>query len=395
MQHLIGWLLLIASIAGHTEWWVVIVNRSHALRIRSTSLRKFRTLHDLAVLSYPVILLWLTGTGPKSLWRGGRFSEQSSFLQWLLIVTITGCIPLILGMVRWHWIRHPQFKHSNSTTRHDVLGQASTEEERTAVRGPRRHVSQLWPWNEIFHLEVNTKAIRVNSSTGNGKTAKAPLRLAHISDLHFIGCPGLGYYQFLVNQITELQPDLILFTGDLIDEMELLPEAIDILRPLLSVAPCYFILGNHDWKYEHEQIRSQFAASGWRCVTGRSEILRVGEYQILLAGSEQPWIGPAPPVVRDAGCDLRVLLSHSPDQHLLAKRFGYDLMLSGHTHGGQVVLPLFGPIYSPSLFGVSYVSGLFRRGKLTMHVSRGVGAKDPMRWRCCPELTCLEVTCGN
>lgn len=395
MQQLLGWLLFIASIAGHTEWWVMIVNRSHALNIRATRLRKFRMLHDLAVLSYPIFLLWLTGTGPTSLLFGGSFSQQSSFLQALLVATMAGCVPLLLGMYRWHWVRHPQFKHSNSTTRHDVLSHASTEDERIAVRGPRRHLSQLWPWNEIYHLEVNTKFVRVNHAAGNGKAGRAPLRLAHLSDLHFIGCPGPSYYRFLVNQIKELQPDVILFTGDLIDEMELLPEAIELLRPLLSVAPCYFILGNHDWKYEHEQIRTQFAASGWRCVTGRSEILRVGDYQILLAGSEQPWIGPDPPVVRDAGCDLRILLSHSPDQYPLAKRFGYDLMLSGHTHGGQVVLPVFGPIYSPSLFGVSYVSGLFQMGPLTMHVSRGIGAKDPMRWRCSPELTCLEVTCGN
>ena len=395
MQQLIGWLLLIASIAGHTEWWVMLVNRSHALRISSTRLRKFRTLHDLAVLSYPFILLWLTGTGPASLLFGGRFSQQSSFLQGLLIVTIAGCIPLLLGMYRWHWIRHPQFKHKNTATRHDVLSSASSEAERIAVRGPRRHPSQLWPLNEIFHLEVNTKAVRVMQTIRKGKATRTPLRLAHLSDLHFIGCPGPGYYQFLVKRVIDLQPDLILFTGDLIDEIALLPEAIDILRPLLSVAPCYFILGNHDWKYEHELIRSQFAASGWRCVTGRSEILRVGDYQILLAGSEQPWIGPDPPVVRDAGCDLRILLSHSPDQYPLAKKYGYDLMLSGHTHGGQVVLPIFGPIYSPSLFGVSFVSGLFQLGPMTMHVSRGIGAKDPMRWRCSPELTCLEVTCGN
>ncbi|MFO0999426.1 MAG: metallophosphoesterase [Planctomycetaceae bacterium] len=393
MQQLIGWLLLIASIAGHAEWWVMVVNRSHALRIQATRLRKFRTLHDLAVLLYPFVLLWLTGTGPSSLVRGGSFSEQSSFVQRLLVFTIAGCIPLLLGVMRWQWIRRPQFDRKNNSVRHDVLRIAASEEERAEVRGPRRHRSQRWPWNEIYHLEVNTKAISLNQSLREGRTKRTPLRLVHISDLHFIGCPGPRYYRFLVSQIKELRPDIVLFTGDLIDKMYLIPEAIDILSPLLSLAPCYFILGNHDWRYDHEQIRSQFSASGWRCVTGRSEILRVGEYQVLLAGSEQPWIGPDPPVVRDAGCDIRILLSHSPDQYPLAKRFGYDLMLSGHTHGGQVVLPVFGPVYAPSFFGVSYASGLFQLGQLTMHVSRGIGAKDPMRWRCSPELTCLEVTC--
>ena len=230
MQQLIGWLLLIASIAGHTEWWVMVVNRSHALRISSTRLRKFRTLHDVAVLFFPVVLLWLTGTGPKSLLFGGRFSEQSVLLQRLLVVTIAGCVPLLLGMYRWHWIRRPQFKYNHSATRHNVLRHASTEDERASIRGPRRHPSQLWPLNEIFHLEVNTKAVRVIQTVRSGKATRKPFRLAHLSDLHFIGCPGPGYYRFLVNRVIDLQPDLILFTGDLIDEMALLPEAIDILR---------------------------------------------------------------------------------------------------------------------------------------------------------------------
>ena len=104
-------------------------------------------------------------------------------------------------------------------------------------------------------------------------------------------------------------------------------------------------------------------------------------------------MGTAPPVIGVSRCDLSVLISHSPDQHSFAGRFGYDLMVAGHTHGGQVVLPLIGPVYSPSLFGVSFVSGLFRMGTLTVHVTRGIGAKDPLRWNCCPELTCLEVYC--
>ena len=58
-----------------------------------------------------------------------------------------------------------------------------------------------------------------------------------------------------------------------------------------------------------------------------------------------------------------------------------------------VVLPVIGPVYAPSIYGVSFVSGLFRMGPLTMHVTRGIGGKEPLRWNCCPELTCLEVSC--
>jgi predicted MPP superfamily phosphohydrolase len=393
MQQLTGWLLALLSVAGHTEWWVVTVNRSHALPIRSEMLRKFRSLHDIAVLGYPFFLLWLLGFENSSLLTGGRFSDQTAAVQGLLIVTICGCIPLVLGIIRWHWIRGRQFHQADQKQHHDVVKTAADSDGISHVKGPRRHVSQLWPWNQIYHLEVNQKTIRLLSPEKQSVDGGRPLRIVHFSDLHFIGCPGNGYYEFMVSQAVALKPDVFVFTGDLIDKMELLDTAVSTLRPLTDVAPCYFILGNHDWKYQYETIRAAVSASGWKCVTGSHEIVTVAGRKVLLAGSERPWMGDVPPAVRDAGCDLRILLSHSPDQYLFAQRSGYDVMLSGHTHGGQVVLPLIGPVYSPSIFGVSYVSGLFQLGDLTMHVSRGIGGKDPMRWRCSPELTCLEIHC--
>lgn len=393
MHLLMGWLLAVLSIAGHTEWWIMTVNRSHALRIRSKTLRKFRTLHDVAVLGYPFFLLWLLGFGPNSLLTGGSFVDQSAAVQWLLIVTISGCVPLVMGILRWQLVRSRQFHHSHERERHDVLTISMTDSARQNVRGPRKHMSQLWPWNEIFHLEVNTKSVRLPQLAAKSEPGSQPLRLVHLTDLHFVGCPGEDYYRFLVAQAAAMEPDAFVFTGDLIDDMNLLEVAVRILKPLTEKAPCYFILGNHDWKFDFEHIRTTLAESGWKCVTGRYDIVTLGSRKILLAGSEQPWMGDHPPAVRDAGCDLRILLSHSPDQFRYAQRCGYDLMLSGHTHGGQVVLPVIGPVYSPSLYGVSYVSGLFELEDLTLHVSRGIGAKDPMRWRCSPELTCLEVYC--
>jgi len=390
MQQLTGWLLAFLSVAGHTEWWVVVVNRSHALPFRSTSLRKFRSLHDIALLGYPFFLIWLLGFSPESLLSGASFSQQSTAVKWLMIGTISGCVPLLMGMIRWHWFRRAEFHHADQRELHDVIQTAANDSHREGIKGPRRHPSQLWPWNEIFHLEINTKSVHLPTRSKPGHASRS-LRIVHLSDLHFIGCPGEDFYRFMVSKAASLQPDMFVFTGDLIDEMDLLDVAVETLRPLTDVAPCYFILGNHDWKFEYETIRAALSASGWRCVTGSCDIIQVGDHQVLLAGSERPWMGDSPPAVRDAGCDVRILLSHSPDQYRFAQRSGYDLMLSGHTHGGQVVLPLIGPVYSPSIYGVKFVSGLFRLGELTMHVSRGIGAKDPMRWRCTPELTCLEV----
>lgn len=89
------------------------------------------------------------------------------------------------------------------------------------------------------------------------------LRILHLSDLHFIGTPGTAYYEFVVRTAMQQQADLILFSGDLIDRPELLDAAVRTLQPLTSLAPCCFVLGNHDWRYDFEEVRRRLQASGW------------------------------------------------------------------------------------------------------------------------------------
>ncbi len=398
MSVVLGWLMFLASLAGHTEWWIIAVNRSHALPIQATKLRKFRTLHDVAVVGYPLILFSLTGLGPDSLLRGAGFADQSSVVRWMLTMTWLGCVPLILGLMRWQFVRRKQFHEADDRRVVHVLAEAESRsddpEAASRVRGPRVSVLHRVPKSEIFRLEVNRKTVRpVRLQTTSASEGREPLRVAHVSDLHFIGCPGEDFYRRMVDEVIASKPNVIVFSGDLIDRVELLPTAIEILQPLTRTAPAFFVLGNHDWRYDFEMIRRQMTDSGWNCVTGVSSIVRVAGRTVLIAGSERPWMGNNPPDATHAGADLKILVSHSPDQISFAKKCGFDLMLSGHTHGGQVVLPIVGPVYSPSLYGVSFVSGLFELGNLTLHVTRGIGAKDPLRLNCTPEVTCLEVHC--
>jgi predicted MPP superfamily phosphohydrolase len=88
---------------------------------------------------------------------------------------------------------------------------------------------------------------------------------------------------------------------------------------------------------------------------------------------------------------LHVLLAHSPDQFKWARRRDFDLMLAGHTHGGQICLPVIGPIHCPSWHGVKYASGVFFEPPTVMHVSRGVSSELPIRLNCRPEVTKLVL----
>ena len=117
---------------------------------------------------------------------------------------------------------------------------------------------------------------------------------------------------------------------------------------------------------------------------------------IVLAGNELPWLMPAadmsdcPPRSADGG-PLRIILAHSPDQLQWARAQDADLLLAGHTHGGQIRLPLIGPIFSPTAAGVKYASGLFFAPPTIMHVTRGLSGELPIRLNCPPEMAHLVL----
>jgi predicted MPP superfamily phosphohydrolase len=407
MTILIGLGILIASCVGHAEWWVLFINRLHSLAIPHHRLRWTRRLHDVAVPLYPLVLIWQAVFHHQGLLAGGQFRDQSPPIQAILIVTSLGVIPLTAGVLRWQLRHKHAFARADQRASTDLRQLQLQQPDVGDIGGPRRHPSKSLPGNDIFRIEINSKSIRLpsengmtnrsDSTGGEPRDCPAPgaghpaLRIVHFSDLHFIGCPGEGYYRWLFERAAEMRADAYAFTGDLIDDPELIPLATEILGRLTALAPCFFVLGNHDWRYDHGLVRRSLQETGWVDVASQAVMATVGGRRILVAGNELPWLGTAPPDAHGVAADLKLLLSHSPDQVRFAQRAGYQVMLAGHTHGGQVVLPVIGPVYSPSRFGVHYASGLFEVGSLHLHVSRGIGGKDPLRWRCSPELTCLEI----
>ena len=91
---------------------------------------------------------------------------------------------------------------------------------------------------------------------------------------------------------------------------------------------------------------------------------------------------------------VRILLSHSPDQIQWARARDFDLMLAGHTHGGQIQLPVIGPLIGQSRYGVRYCCGVFHVPPTLLHVSRGLSGVQNLRINCRPELTKLVLKCG-
>jgi predicted MPP superfamily phosphohydrolase len=158
----------------------------------------------------------------------------------------------------------------------------------------------------------------------------------------------------------------------------------------------YFILGNHDDFIDAARTRKLLADAGLVCLSGRWVRADWNGAAVLIGGNELPWLRPAAslddlPPRRPGAAEFRLVLCHSPDQFAWCRRADADLALAGHTHGGQVQLPLFGPIASPSLSGTRYACGVFRRGDTVLHVTRGIAGLTPLRWRCTPEIALLEL----
>jgi predicted MPP superfamily phosphohydrolase len=260
--------------------------------------------------------------------------------------------------------------------------------------GPWRvhHWLGCFPSNQILKLQLVERGLTIPRLA----PALDRLSIVHLSDLHFSGQVSKSYFEEVVRIANGLDPDLVAVTGDLVDRSRFIDWVPDTLGKLTSRYGAYFVLGNHDTWFDTPRLRQTLVDCGLVDLGSRWMETRVRGEPVVLAGNELPWIAPAadlkhaPPGSSDGG-PLRIVLAHCPDQLAWARRNGVDLLLAGHTHGGQFRLPVVGPFLSASRLGAAYSSGTFHVPPTIMHVSRGVSARFPLRLGCPPEIVKLVL----
>lgn len=373
--------LLGLLVLGHTTLWITFVNRTHAWPLGCRTLRRIRHVHDVMIPLFPIVLVWQVGLSGPCLLQGGSWSSLNWF--WLVTVGICGLGLLWLGRVSLRSVtaRPPALQLSNHS---QVLDVTRTLGRRPIGNGPYRFLARL-PLNEQFKVELNEKTFLLK----NWPAEWDGFSILHVSDWHLAGAVDQEFYRCVSRQIRTQPVDLVCFTGDLMDDLSLLPWISETLGQLQGRLGNYFILGNHDWYQPAGEIRELLAGLGWQDVGSLSRVLEYRGRSIAIGGDETPWMGTHPPWPESA--DVRLLLSHTPDNIAWARAQGVDLMLSGHTHGGQVRLPVIGPVYAPSRYGCKYASGTFWEPPTLLHVSRGLSGIHPFRWRCLPEITRLVL----
>jgi hypothetical protein len=216
------------------------------------------------------------------------------------------------------------------------------------------------------------------------------LRIAHLSDFH-LGVPSRGARacERAVDWVAERRPDLVCVTGDLLSRPR---GEEELLRLLDRLGHPYVVLGNHDWALSRDPF-SRPAALG-RLEHGTLLADAVAEVSIRgrsveLAGVDpRSWLGKRPSTFPPNDADLRILLCHFPRVLDRVAPGRFQLILAGHLHGGQIVVPYgFGRLLLAHP-RAPYAQGVFRRGDTAMHVSPGLGTTFvPFRFAARPEAT--------
>jgi len=234
------------------------------------------------------------------------------------------------------------------------------------------------------------------------------LRVVQLSDLHFDEFTEPAFLRGAIDRVNRLNPDLVFLTGDFVSKSPISKRVFKdaawqcaVVLDRLQCRQRYACLGNHDLLVGKKKVAAALAANGITVVNNSYRAIERGGGRFWLAGLEDPLEGhpdpeaAIPASIRNLPNEPIVLLCHGPDyaDTLLARPEGQavTLMLSGHTHGGQICFPFVGPLDLPRM-GQKYIAGWFQLDHLQLYVNRGIGTVGlPLRFNCPPEIALLTL----
>lgn len=275
----------------------------------------------------------------------------------------------------------------------------------------------VWGYSELKRFELHT--ITVPLLKPGALHGASEFKILHISDLHMI--PGQAEKVRFLQALDELDPDLVINTGDNLSDKRSVPDVLRALRPLLR-RPGMFVFGTNDYwaprpvnpfgyltHTRHEpsyvdlpwrDMRAGFLEHGWLDANQARHEFKVGKVRIAAAGVDDPhhdlddYAAIAGPPNED--CDIAIALTHSPEPRVLTEfaADGYQIALAGHTHGGQICLPGGRAIITNCGIDPSRAKGLSTFDGMALHVSNGLGTSKfaPVRLFCRPSATLLQIT---
>jgi len=228
--------------------------------------------------------------------------------------------------------------------------------------------------------------------------------IAHLSDFHYDSYCSVHPLRAAIGMVNGLRPDLIVLTGDFVSEPFLHGDrkkaafaaepCAELLSQMQAPHGSWAVLGNHDVMTDANRIISSLQSRGIHVLVNQSVAIERDGGRFWLSGIDDamertPDLDGA--LHKIPSDDPVVLLAHEPDYADHAARYAVDLQLSGHSHGGQIRLPLLPPLFLPPL-ARKYVWGLYQVAGLTLYTNPGLGTVNiPVRMNCPPEITLLTI----
>jgi predicted MPP superfamily phosphohydrolase len=244
-----------------------------------------------------------------------------------------------------------------------------------------------WPARVLNQVPAATRVRLIEHElvvSGAGDEARAPLRLAFISDLHIGPLTPRRLLDNAFRLLTEAAPDVLVLGGDYVF-LEVTRAMARELEARVAAVPArtkLAVLGNHDLWTQNDVIEAALERAGCRVLVNDAARLPAPHDRFAIVGIDEPWTGRADGARAFASCadaPIKIAVSHAPEGLPFVEGRGAKLLLCGHTHGGQICLPS-GPVVVHGPLGRRWPSGLHRLGDMHLFVSRGIGLVDlPLR----------------
>lgn len=391
------WLTLLAVLVGHFGFWLIWFNRLNATGLKRHVIKRIEKGVALLALVIP-FLVYVADSPATGRWLFESHDWWPNSAPIFNIWALFSLVSLILVGPVWLWSRRelwpPRHLLSEEVQHFDV----AKETNQSLVIDPLFHRCSRLPGNQITQLTVTHKQLRLPRPV----SGVDGLKIGHLSDIHLTGKISQQYYRFAIDRLLDSEPDLIVVSGDIIDYERCLPWLEPVLGALRAPSGVCFVLGNHDRRLNDiDGLVSRLQQLGLHDLGARELVIQLPSgSRIRLQGNERPWfnrhVSNAPAELHHSrggqlADELLIGVSHSPDQIPWARSRALDLMLAGHTHGGQIRIPGIGPLVAPSYYGSRFASGLFYLPPTLMHVSRGLCGVHPFRWFCPPEISILTL----